>query len=247
LAIRSETELYSPIKEFLERLGYEVKGEVRHCDLVAIRSPEEPIVVELKKTFNLPLLIQGIDRQRHTDRVYLGVELPSTGRAPHGLHWSDLVKLCRLLGLGLITVRFYKRKKPKVEVLCEPGTYQPNKNRKQRLLLLEEFRERSGDYNIGGSSQRKVVTAYREKALAIAYRIHQYGPNSPRKLRELTAFSKTAQLLQRNVYGWFNRIERGRYGLTAEGEQALSEYRHVLEVQFSDDKQHNQTSQIAEE
>jgi hypothetical protein len=234
LAIRSETELYPPIKAFLEGLGYEVRGEVRHCDLVAIRGEEEPVVVELKKTFNLPLLIQGIDRQRHTDRVYVGVELPATGKAPHGLHWSDLVRLCRMLGLGLMTVRFYKRKKPRVEVLCEPGAYQPRTSRKQRLLLLNEFHERSGDYNVGGSTQKKVVTAYREKALTLAKWIHEQGPSSPARLRELTGNAKAGQCLQTNVYGWFVRIKRGQYGLSPEGEQALTEYAHVIKTIFHD-------------
>jgi hypothetical protein len=32
---RREAALYAPVKEFLERQGYEVKGEVRGCDVVA--------------------------------------------------------------------------------------------------------------------------------------------------------------------------------------------------------------------
>ncbi|MDB5552013.1 MAG: hypothetical protein JWL86_1997, partial [Rhizobium sp.] len=29
-----ETSLYLPVKKFLEAAGYEVKGEIGHCDLV---------------------------------------------------------------------------------------------------------------------------------------------------------------------------------------------------------------------
>ena len=32
-----ETDLYPPVKAFLEAQGYEVKGEVGDCDLVAVR------------------------------------------------------------------------------------------------------------------------------------------------------------------------------------------------------------------
>ena len=32
-----EQDLYAPVKRFLEDLGYEVKGEVRGCDVVAVR------------------------------------------------------------------------------------------------------------------------------------------------------------------------------------------------------------------
>lgn len=40
-----ETTLYLPVKRFLERLGFEVKGEVCGCDLVALRDGEPTAVV----------------------------------------------------------------------------------------------------------------------------------------------------------------------------------------------------------
>ena len=59
-----ETSLYRPVKVFLEGLGFVVKGEVGGCDLVALKGDDLPIVVicELKLTFNLELILQGIDR-----------------------------------------------------------------------------------------------------------------------------------------------------------------------------------------
>jgi len=68
-----EATLYAPVKEFLESRGYEVKGEVRGCDLVAWRGGEPPIIVELKLRFSLALVLQGIDRLPLTERVYLAV------------------------------------------------------------------------------------------------------------------------------------------------------------------------------
>ena len=45
-----ETALYLPVKRFLEKLGFTVKGEVGGCDLVALSGDDPPIVVigELK-------------------------------------------------------------------------------------------------------------------------------------------------------------------------------------------------------
>src|SRR5262245_57371092 len=57
-----EASLYGPVKRFLEAQGFEVKGEVRGCDLVARRGDEPPVIVELKLRFTLALVLQGIDR-----------------------------------------------------------------------------------------------------------------------------------------------------------------------------------------
>src|SRR5260370_17640401 len=59
-----ETSLYLPVKRFLEGLGFEVKGEICGCDLVAIRGDEPPLVVigELKLGFNLDLVLHDINR-----------------------------------------------------------------------------------------------------------------------------------------------------------------------------------------
>lgn len=50
MAVQHETELYEPLKAFFEQRGYEIKGEVRHCDLVGVHPIEsEPLIVEMKK------------------------------------------------------------------------------------------------------------------------------------------------------------------------------------------------------
>nr|WP_232278786.1 DUF2161 family putative PD-(D/E)XK-type phosphodiesterase [Paenibacillus sp. 481] len=167
---RKETELYAPVKAFFEKSGYEVRAEVRHCDLVAIH-PEQPeagpIVVEMKSTFNLTLVLQALERLKVSTQVYVAVEKKSGSR---GHRPTALIDLCKRLGLGYITVTFYKRKPPLVEVVCEPSEAQtgrkPIKTRAARLA--REFAGRSGDYNVGGSTQRQLVTAYREKALRVA-------------------------------------------------------------------------------
>jgi len=44
-------------------------------------------------------------------------------------------------------------------------------------------------------------------------------PRRPRDLRTLAP--DAAKILQGNVYGWFERIERGLYGLTSSGRVGL--------------------------
>jgi len=234
MAVQSETELYLPVKRYLETLGFEVKSEVNSCDIVALRDGEEtPVIVELKRTFNLALLFQGIERLKLSDRVYLAVERNRKKSGAQNQRWGDIERLCRMLGLGVMTVTMYKTKPALVEVLCEPAPYTPRLSKGRSAKLLNEFRERSGDYNVGGSTKRKLMTAYREKALHCAAMLAEHGPLSPRKLRELTGNAKMSELLQNNYYGWFERVERGIYRLTPQGEAALAENAAVVEARVS--------------
>ena len=70
-----ESDLYGPVRSYLEGLGYDVKGEVKDCDVAAVRDGEL-IVVELKRGFTLELVFQAMDRQRVADGVYVAVPLP---------------------------------------------------------------------------------------------------------------------------------------------------------------------------
>lgn len=82
--VSGEAALYLPVKAFLERQGYVVRGEVRGCDLVACRGNEEPVIVELKLRFTLSLLLQGVDRLALTPLVYVAVPRPRRGREACG-------------------------------------------------------------------------------------------------------------------------------------------------------------------
>src|SRR5436189_2522941 len=110
-----ETSLYVPVKRFLESLGFDVKGEICGCDLVALRGDEPPLVVvgELKLAFNLELVLQGIDRMAACDQVWLAVRIASRGGRERD---RRVLKLCRLLGFGLLGVSAAGR----VEILVEP-------------------------------------------------------------------------------------------------------------------------------
>lgn len=228
MPIQHETELYAPVKRFFEDRGYEVRGEVKHCDLVALKDGEDPVIVELKRSFNLPLLVQGLDRLRTSDRVYLAVEISPTGRAPHGLGWDDVIRLCRRIGVGLLTVRFYKTRKPAVHIQCDPEPYMPKRTARRTASLVAEFRQRSADYNVGGSTRQKLVTGYRETALRCALAMETHGPLTTARLREITGSPKVASILQKNYYGWYRRVGRGTYELTPVGKDALHMYEGIV-------------------
>ena len=55
----SESSLYPAVKTFLESRGYTPKGEVAHCDVVALRGTQVAIA-ELKLTLNLDLIPPSI-------------------------------------------------------------------------------------------------------------------------------------------------------------------------------------------
>ena len=96
-----ESDLYLPLKSYLESQNYEVKGEVQNCDVIAIRGKETPVVVELKLVINLTVVLQSVDRLSLTPIVYVGIpEQCKTLKR----HRKQIVKLLRMLGLGLITI-----------------------------------------------------------------------------------------------------------------------------------------------
>ncbi|HKU97223.1 MAG TPA: DUF2161 family putative PD-(D/E)XK-type phosphodiesterase [Vineibacter sp.] len=207
-----EVDLYAPVKAFLEGQGYVVKGEVRHCDIVAVRGAEPPVVVELKRAFNLGLVLQGVDRLSLTDAVYLAV-----GTWPKRLR--DVKKLCRRLGLGLMIVAHGR-----VEVLLDPLPYQPRKNTKRVHRLLGEHARRVGDPNQGGSTRQPIMTAYRQEALRCASLLAAHGPMKLAALRIAGCSPHVGRILQQDVYGWFERTGRAVYGLTPEGQRGLERF-----------------------
>lgn len=220
---RMESDLYGPVKESLTALGYAVRGEVNGCDLVAVRG-DEILVVELKVRFNLDLLLQGVERQRVTDAVYLAVEAPRTQRGAR--RWGQIKDLCRRLDLGLMTVHFGTRS-PVVEVLLDPGAAPPRRSPQKRSQLLREFAQRHGDHNTGGVTRRPIVTAYREEALQVAACLRS-GPTAVRAVRAATGIQRTGRILYDNHYGWFEQVGRGVYRLTPPGEEALRRYADVV-------------------
>ena len=225
-----ETDLYLPVKRFLEDQGYQVKAEVDDNDVVAMRGDEPPVVVELKTGFTLQLVFQGIGRQRLTDHVYLAIPEPGrvSNRSLWGRHYRDIIKLCRMLGLGLMTVGTGGKAGAHVEVHLDPGPYRPRASKARQAMLLAEFQRRVGDPNTGGSTRRGIVTAYRQDALRCAVHLDQQGPSQAKAVAAATGVDRARDILYRDVYGWFQRVERGVYALTPQGTKGLETYADAL-------------------
>jgi hypothetical protein len=213
--IVQESSLYVPVKRFLETLGFDVKGEVCGCDLVALRGDDPPIVVigELKLCFSLELVLQAVNRTAACDEIWLAVRASTRGRERD----PRVRKLCRFLGYGLLGVSANGR----VEVLVEPTPWRPRRDAKRRSRLVNEHRRRIGDPALGGTSKVPIMTAYRQRALACAASL----AGGPRRTSEIrVTIPEAPKILLHNVYGWFFRVERGVYALTREGSNALSRW-----------------------
>lgn len=208
-----ETELYLPVKAFLEGLGFACKGEIGGCDVVGLSEGDPPIVVigELKMSFNLELVLQAVDRAAAGDEVWLAAKLSARGKGRE----SDarFRNLCRRLGFGMLGVTDAGA----VEMLVSPVA-QPRKDPKRRSRLVAEHKRRQGDPAAGGSTRKPIMTAYRQRALLCAGAMAE-GPKRPKDLRPFAP--DAGQILLSNVYGWFAPVSRGVYELTEAGRAAL--------------------------
>lgn len=225
-----EEDLYKPICDYLSELGYEVRGEVSHCDITALKD-DELLVVEMKKSLNLDVILQASLRQRLTDNVYIAV--PKPGRDLFSKRWKNIFYLLKRLQLGLIFVNL-KEDCSFIEIVFDPVAFDMSSSRKKSIKkkksLLKEFEARHGDYNTGGTTRKKLMTAYREQAMHIACCFMKYGPLSPKALRKLgTDEKKTTIILSNNHYGWFENISRGLYDINERGRQEVSGYADLYE------------------
>ncbi len=213
-----ESDLYLPLKGFLESQSYEVKGEIGDCDVMAVRGTEPPVVVELKLSLNLDLILQAVNRLSITSKVYIGI--PRQCKM-FKRRRRNIIKLLRMLGLGLIVID-PERKIGSVEVPADPGEYRPRKSKHLQERLLGEFAKRVGDPNVGGAEKRKgVMTAYRQRALAIAGLLEQQGPIKASHVAQALQEPKARNILYRNVYGWFDRVSIGIYELSPRGRKEI--------------------------
>ncbi len=116
-----------------------------------------------------------------------------------------------------------------MEVHCDPAPYSPRKIKKRTGLLLKEFEHRAGDPNVGGSTGKPIITAYRQDALRCLAHIAKNNEALLKDIKAETGVIRASSICQNDYYGWFIRISRGCYGLSPKGEQALIEYGDQLE------------------
>ena len=224
-----ESDLYQPIRTYLEGQGFTVKGEVQHCDVTALKD-DNIVVVELKKYLNLDVILQATQRQRIADYVYIAV--PKTQGDENRKMAANLLPASQA---ETVFCCYLQGSFHWVELLIEPQPFNRkiSRSRKsiQRAGLVREFNNRQGDYNTGGVTRKKVVTAYREMAIHIAVLLSKHGSLSPKQLRELgTDSNKTSSILQKNFYGWFERESKGLYKLSSLGAGDLEKYKAIAEL-----------------
>ena len=211
-----ETDLYPPVKAFLEAQGFEVKGEIGPADVVGVRGEDDMVVVELKRGFSLALFHQGIARLSVCDCVYVAVAR-GNGR-PWLRALRENVKLARRLGLGLMSVRL---EGSIVEVHCDPGPYAPRKLARRKRAMLGEFERREGDPNLGGLQGAR-VTAYRQEAMLCAEFLALAGAVKGAEVAKSTGVKRATTIMRDNHYGWFEKVSVGIYGLTEVGRTEIA-------------------------
>ena len=225
-----ESDLYLPLKRFLESQNYEVKGEVQDCDVLAVPDKEAPVVVELKLSLNLKVVLQAVERLSLTPKVYIGIPKQCKSLNHQRKH---IIKLLRMLGLGLVVIDS-DQETGSANVLLDPGEYKPRKSKYRQERLLGEFVKRVGDPNLGGTEKRKgIMTAYRQRALIIAQLLQKQGPTKASHIAQALQEPKARDILYRDVYGWFDRVALGVYELSPRGKQEVSLWREEVENAIS--------------
>jgi len=222
----AETDLAGPLCGWLSAQGFTVRSEVKDCDIAALRG-DELVIIEIKKSLNLTLVVQAVQRQRMTDTVYVAIPRPRN----KWKWWKEsrgVFHLLRRLELGLILVSAGNGGPP-VDVIFPPRPLARRKRVPSRRAVLAEIAGRMGDFNTAGSNRKKLVTAYRENAIHIACCLFPRARMSPKDLRTLGTGAKTQSILQTNVYGWFVRKEKGIYALSSRGRKELAEYPQLVE------------------
>lgn len=212
-----ETELYPPVKAWLEGMGHEVKAEVGAADVVARRDGDDPIIVELKVRFSLTLLQQAVARQALTDWVYVAV--PRWSGKSGWRTFKGNVGLCKRLGVGVLSVRL---EDGHVQVHCDPVEFRPRKSRPRKGALLKEFDRRQGDPNMGGT-RGKITTAYKQELRRCAAFLSTNGPSKGAEVARGADVARATRMMRDNYVGWFEKISTGVYDLSAEGRKATKQ------------------------
>ncbi|MCP4355751.1 MAG: hypothetical protein GY793_09020 [Proteobacteria bacterium] len=206
--------MYDPVKNYLKRIGYKVKSEVKDCDIVAVNKLAVIIIVELKISVNLKLILQANSRKSMTDNVYIGI--PEGAAVLKGRSKKrEFIKLLKQLSIGLIVVNLSKGT---ALPLVDPDTYKPKQNKKKKVALMKEFNDLRGDPNKGGSrSGSGIITAYRQKEVDVAEYLKVKRKEKGSVVKEKLNEPKAWDILYNNVHGWFEKKGRGIYDLTNKG------------------------------
>lgn len=218
-----ETELYRPIKQFLTEREYEVKSEIKDCDVIALKN-EKMLVVELKLRLNLDVLLQAADRQKTADLVYIAVPAQKRSKRIEKIKY-----ILKRLEIGLIYVGTDGEAKVIFDAVPFDLAVCRARYKKRRELIEKEFANRLGDLNEGGSTRKILMTEYRQNALKIVGILYEIGRGTAAQIKKLGGCDNTYGIVYDNYYGWFKRIGRGIYSLTELGKEIYKENCEFIE------------------
>lgn len=212
-----EIDLYEPIKSYFIKKGYKIQAEVKNCDIVCLYE-EKLIVIEMKKSFNLKLVYQAMDRKIFSDAVFIAIKRPKYFNKKEFNHMLSILKA---LDIGLITVALDSPLK-RVDIIFEPNYKNLYKRSRKRDIILNEIQRRNLDLNIGGSTKKEeILTAYREQSIFLCCILKNFKKGKASDIKKIFNIENPSYILRNNHYGYFKRIERGIYSLSEKGEEML--------------------------
>jgi len=211
-----EADMYPPIRQLLQEQGFTVRGEVKGCDIAAVKD-DALWLIEMKLTANLKLLFQAVEKQTSTDWVFVAIPRPRSARDKHYTQFSRLLKR---LNIGLITVALDSPRR--VADIIHFPTGNDEKNNAASRKIKREIAGRSVDTH--GGTQQKVNTAYRERCVRIATLLEIHAPvNAPELMKTHGCEADTYNILRANNYGWYEKVGRGVYALSDKGRTYLQD------------------------
>lgn len=220
-----ETQLFEPVKNLFESMGYRVMAEVADCDVVAEKG-DEKIAIELKTSFNLKLIYQIVERQTVCKTVYGAIPKPKDIRSKK---WKETLRLVKRLGAGLILIGEVDGQQY-AQIVLEPGEHSGYINSKKSKRMSKEMENRTENLNTGGSTKTKIATAYRENAIFIACCLLVVGDMTLNEIKAYGTGEKTASILRMNYYNWFEKTDEGKYRLTDEGHDGINHYGTISDI-----------------
>lgn len=217
--IKSETELYAPVKNYFSNMGFKVDAEVRDCDITA-KKDNIVVICELKRGFTIELMYQLVEKKKLTPYVYAVIPRPKNmgNRA-----FKKKIELLKALDCGLLVVLNSTKR---VDLVLEPRGEDTSAKKYRRRGLEKEISTRKMSLNIGGQSKRKIVTAHKESLIAALCYIEKFGSIKTRDCRE-----NIRNVVKRNHYNYFVRLERGVYTMNESAKTLLcdDDYKDIVE------------------
>lgn len=217
--IKSETELYLPVQKYFLDMGFKVDAEVRNCDVVATKE-DVTVICELKRGFTVELLYQLVQRKKLTPYVYAVIPRPKNMRSRAFLKKLDIL---RALDCGLMIVLNSTKR---VDIVLKPKGIDSEANKNNRRGIEKEVSVRKMSLNLGGQSNRKIVTAHKESLIAALCYIEKYGDIKTKVCKD-----NIRNVLQRDYHKCFVKLDRGLYTMNDKGKKILEDkdYKDIVD------------------